>query len=194
MLQYGSALANLNQAMSPSVFPQPFNDRSIERPIPLPIYKEFGDPISRINPNGEDPPTVPTEWAFYLGFIISSLQLYQLWIDMLAIIIMNYFFLYFHSASYELDMNVNIHETAIKACIKFRKSLSKSDKFRNNGFETSINDSFQRNKTNKNSINKSEFSDEEFEPPSYFQMHKYIKKIKGEMPLVRVYEGISMTI
>ena len=186
VLQYSSALSNLNNTMSPSKFPVPFNNVTHDRPIPVPVYKQFGIPITNRTMTDESENTLilPTKWTFFLGFIISPARLNELWVDLIAIIAMNYFFIYFYSASYELDMNLNTRE-AVAQILNEDKNQDSESKImhRSNREEMKRNNSMASNEI----LRKTKVS-------TYYDAQKYIDKIQSKMLIAKFYNSISTAI
>lgn len=191
ILQYCSVLLNMSYETRTSIFPDPFQDVMHPRPIPIPIYRQFGSPITKIDivPDQGAIMPVPQEWAFFLGFIISRSRFNNLWTDIIAVILMNYFFIFFYSVSYELDMNLNT-----------REAVSKSINDINDEVGNSVRKSLHRSHSNKeesktqdfNSLN--EIVQNSKKTSNYYEASKYIDKVRSNMLLAKFYDGVSTAI
>ena len=210
LLEYASALANLSQLNSPSVFPSPFNDRGIERPLNVPLFREFGDPITSIISSGpEQGELSPTKWAFYLGFLISYGRLHSMWIDWIVILLVNYFAIYFYSTAYELDMNLNTMEAVQQNFRKIEDEAEESvvgtlkgsfalgprkGSHQLNPRANPIQDkaSIKNNSVQGKSDLESELDETYDRRGSTFdEASAYIRKIEKSMIICKLYNGIS---
>lgn len=174
-----------------SIFPDPFQDVMHPRPIPIPIYRQFGSPITIMDivPEQGAVMPVPQGWAFFLGFIISRSRFNNLWTDLIVVFLMNYFFIYFYSVSYELDMSLNTKKAVARSINdinedvgnsvrkSLKKSLSNREESKTQEFD-SLNEIVEKSKKNTN----------------YYEAQKYIDKVKSQMLLAKFYDGVSTAI
>jgi hypothetical protein len=190
MIEYLSALSNLSTINSPSVFPSPFDDRGVERPIKVPFYRELGDPITELVKSGPDQgDRRATKWAFYLGFLISTDRLNYLWLDWIIIILLNYFFVYFYSISYELGVDLNTQDTLFKAVQRIDNEVEES---MHEKMKESIvhNDSIQ-DLTANGSRSGSVFKRKNMERREVLD---YVQKVKKHMLVFKIYNSFSVGI
>ena len=193
---------NTNSKISPSVFPVPFDNATYHRPIPVPVFRHIGYPISNVTYIRDfygditDVIIKRTIWTYYLGFIISFERYTELWVDFLAILVMCYFFMYFYSATYELDMSLNTVET-------IKVSLNEIEDEAEETVRKSINESRRGSLEESKRMEKDDEADQhriELEESfvingkkrsSLYEAQKYTDKIKSKMLLVKFYEGLS---
>ena len=178
---------------SPSVFPVPFDDKGVERPIDIPFYSSIGSPFTEKVPSGTDIGLLrPTKWAFYLGFIITSNRLNLLWLDFMMMLMLNYFTMYFYSITYELKINLDTEATIIKA-LQIQEEAEESAKqsvlhqssrgdksersFRNSNKEESF---YENVKANKNSEVKAALSS--------------IDEVRKKMFIYQFYNGVCVGV
>ena len=187
LVQYCSVLLNMSYETRTSIFPDPFQDPLKPRPIPIPIYRQFGLPISNITvvPSQGCELPVPQPWGFFLGLIVSRTRFNNLWVDFLAIIFMYYFFIYFYSISYELDMGLNTKEAVSKTISEINHEVGDS-----------VIQSFAEIEENKNGDYHSSYDEivAKSKKTNYYEAQKYIDKIKSKMILAKFYDGVSTTI
>lgn len=195
VLEYASALANLSPSNSPSVFPTPFNDRGIERPLSVPIYREFGSPLTELVKSGPEQGELrPTKWAFYFGFLISEGRLQTMWLDWFVIVLINYFFIHFYSVAFEYNMKLDsneaiqqslkrIEDEAEESVRKFAKDSVKGSLHKNNSIQgDDISSSFQDPPMLRRSTN------------NLNEANDYVEKIRKNMFLYKFYNGVSIAI
>ena len=197
ILQYTSALVNLNENSSPAQIPVPFNNTDVERPFYIPVFKEIGEPITNTTTNPDIPGQVfilPTVWTFYLGFLVSTIRIHQLWVDAAVILILNIFFLYFYSTLYELDITLNSKGTIYKTLKEIDDQTEEkiNQTFRNSSVASSqlsfskISDSYLDNQASE--------SFKEKKTKGYYDAMKYVDRLKNKMFLPKFYDGLSTVI
>jgi len=189
MLQYLSALANLSDQNSPSVFPTPFNDKNVERPIKVPLYKELGKTFTEKETSGtQEGELVPTKWSFFLGFLITHNRVDLLLLDWFVVILMYYFFTYFYSVSYELGIELNKNEVYAQAVQQIENEVEESvvEKFKES---IGHNDSIQEESEHsfRNSISSRKGSSKK-------EAMTYVDKVKKKMLIYKLYNSISVGI
>lgn len=170
-----------------SVYPDPFQDPLKPRPIPIPLYRHVGEPFTKMEivPDQGTELPVPVGWAFFSGFILSRARFNNLWVDFLAIVLMHYFFIYFYSVSYELDMGLNTKEAVSKTIKEINADVSKD-----------VRDSFSNREESKNDEYRASLDEIviKSQDTNYYGAQKYIDKVKSKMLLAKFYDGISTFI
>ena len=195
VLEYASALANFSPSNSPSVFPTPFNDRGIDRPLSVPIYREFGSPLTELVKEGPEQGELrPTKWAFYFGFLISEGRLQTMWLDWFVIVLINYFFIHFYSVAFEYNMKLDSNEA-------IQKSLQRIEDEAEESVRQFAKDSNKGSLRKNNSIQGDDISSSFQDPPMLRKSTKnlndandYVEKIRKSMFLHRFYYGVSIAV
>ena len=175
----------MNERTSPAAIPERWNNTDTYRPLLIPVYKEIGYPVANYTIDVDNPSQftyLPTVWTFYLGFIVSNEGLIQLWLDIVIIVLMNFFFIYFHSVVFELDMNVNSKEAVLKTLQeidqKVEENLQESLKSSFNGSFSGISNKFA-------TLGMSETNHNLKKTKGFYDATKYMDKVKKKMVIAR---------